>query len=202
MTNKFIINADFKKYTTCFLEENSKKNLISKNDEQFLYEKHIYDSLAIKLFFEKYNISNPEILDIGCGGGFPCVPITIEYPGIKITGVDSIRKKTDSVQIIKEKLCLNNLTVLCDRAENLKNQKFDIVVSRAVADLARISNYALPLVKKHGYFIAYKSKKTDEEIKNAEEILKKYNAKIAAIIEYTLPLPETYERKLIVIKKL
>ena len=113
------IKSDFKDYKQAFLEENAKHNLISKNDEKFLYEKHIYDSLSIKLFFEKYNITNAQVLDIGCGGGFPCLPVAIEFPDIKITGIDSIRKKINSVQEIKEKLNLNNLELICDRVENL-----------------------------------------------------------------------------------
>ncbi len=194
MTDKFEI------YKKVFLEENSKHNLISKNDEKFLYEKHIFDSLSIGLFFEKYNIKKAKILDIGCGGGFPCVPAAIEFPEINITGIDSIRKKINSVNAIKEQLNLDNLDLICDRVENIKGS-FDIVISRAVADLAKISEYALPLVKKGGYFVAYKSKKALEELENAKPVLKKYKSEVVDIIEYTLPLEEVYERNLICIKK-
>ena len=194
------INTDFTEYTTAFLEENAKHNLISKNDEKFLYEKHIYDSLAIKLFIEKYNIKKANILDIGCGGGFPCLPIAIEFPDLQITGIDSIHKKINSVQSITNKLNLKNLYLICDRVENLKNKKFDIIISRAVADMSKICEYALPLLKQNGYFIAYKSKKALEEITHAETILKKYNAKIIDIIEYTLPLDETYQRNLVCVQ--
>ena len=198
----FKINSDFSRYKELFFEENSKCNLISKKDEQFLYEKHIYDSLGIKLFFEKYGIKSAKILDIGCGGGFPCVPVAMEFPEITITGIDSIHKKINAVQNLKEGLGLENLDLICGRAENLKNQKYDIILSRAVADLGKIALYALPLLKKDGYFIAYKSKKAQEEIKSAEPIIKKLNAKIVDIIEYELPLEEVYERNLICIKKI
>ncbi len=198
MDRLFKINSDFEEYKRVFLEENSKHNLISKNDEKYLFEKHIYDSLAIKLFFEKYGIESAELLDIGCGGGFPSVPIAIEYKNIKVTGLDSIRKKINSVNTIKEKLNLTNLSTICDRAENIKN-KFDIVTSRAVAELGKISGYALPLLKKDGYFVAYKSKKALEELKSAEKTLKRFNAKVVDIIDYTLPLDEVYERNLIII---
>ena len=195
------INSDFKDYIDIFLEENSKHNLISHNDEKVLYEKHIYDSLGIKLFWGKYGMVCENLLDIGCGGGFPCIPIAIEYPNLKITGIDSIRKKINAVENIKNKLKLDNLNLICDRVENLTNIKFDIVTSRAVADLAKISQYALPLLKNGGYFIAYKSKKADEEIKNSKELLTKYNSEIIDIINYVLPTEEIYERKLICIKK-
>ncbi len=199
--DKFEITADFTEYKNAFLKENAKLNLISKNDEKVLFEKHIFDSLAIKLFFDKYKIQKAELLDIGCGGGFPCVPIAIEYPKIKVTGIDSIKKKINSINTIKEELELKNLTTICDRVENIKNKKFNIITSRAVADLAKITDYALPLLKKNGYFIAYKSKKALEELEGAEKIFKKYNAKVIDIINYTLPLEEVYERNLIIISK-
>lgn len=202
MQNKINFNSNYEKYKEFFLEENSKHNLISKNDEKFLYEKHFYDSLSIKLFFDKYKITKASILDIGCGGGFPCVPIALEYPNFKITGIDSINKKIHSVQTISDKLDLKNLELICDRVENINNRKFDIVVSRAVADMAKITKYALPLVKKGGYFIAYKSKKALEELESAKNILKELNAEVLEIIDYTLPLEEIYERNLVCIKKL
>ncbi len=197
--NKFEIKADFTNYIKVFLEENSKLNLISKNDEKVLYEKHIYDSLAIKLFFEKYGIQKGNILDIGCGGGFPCVPLAIEFPDMQITGIDSIRKKINAINTIKEELNLENLSTICGRAESIKGKKFDIITSRAVGELKKISEYALPLLKKDGYFTAYKSKKALSEIEDAQKVLKKYNAKVIDIINYTLPLEEVYERNLIII---
>ena len=104
MDNLIKINSNYEDYKIAFLEENAKHNLISKNDEKFLYEKHFYDSLGIKLFFEKYNHEFAEILDIGCGGGFPCIPIALEYSQFNITGIDSIRKKINSVENIYKKL--------------------------------------------------------------------------------------------------
>jgi len=202
MAQNFSIESDFNKYIEIFLEENSKLNLISKKDEQFLYEKHIYDSLALKLFVDKYKITSAKILDIGCGGGFPCVPIAIEFPNFNIVGIDSIRKKINSVQVIKEKLRLENLNLICDRVENINKNNFDIVVSRAVADMGKISEYALPLIKSGGYFIAYKSKKALEELEAAKNVLKKHNSELIDIISYMLPLEEVYERNLVCIKKL
>lgn len=196
-----------------FLAQNAILNLISKNDENFLWEKHIIDSLAIEKFFEKYfpmpleerRISTRSItegiklLDIGTGGGFPAVPIALTYPEIHVTALDSIRKKINAIENIKQALNIKNLTTVCDRAENL-TKKFDIITSRAVASLDKICEYALPLLNRSGYFIAYKSRKTPEEIADAAKILKRFNAKIIDIIEYQLPLPESYTRNLIVIQ--
>lgn len=189
----------FEEYKKVFLEENSKHNLISKNDEKFLWEKHYFDSISIGRFFKKYNIKNPSILDIGCGGGFPCIPVAIEFPEVNIVGIDSIRKKINSVETMRDKLNLKNLKLICDRVENLKEQEFDIIISRAVADLGKLTDYALPLLKKDGYFVAYKSKKALEEIEGSKTVLEKYNAKVIDILEYQLPMEEVYERNLVVI---
>ena len=190
---------DFEKYSQLFIEENHKVNLISKNDEQFLWEKHIFDSLALGIFFDKYELPQT-LLDIGTGGGFPSVPLAIKYPNIKITAIDSIGKKIRAVKNLKNGLNLENLTPVWDRVENI-NEKFDVVTSRAVASLDKICTYALPKTKNGGYFVAYKSKKAPDEIENAQDILKKFDAKIIDIIEYQLPLDETIKRNLIVIKK-
>lgn len=191
----------YEEYMKIFLEENSKVNLISKNDEKYLWEKHVFDSLAIKNFFEKFDTSKIKtILDIGTGGGFPSIPIAITYPHLKVTALDSIAKKIRAVQTIKDKLNIENLEPICTRVENL-DAKFDMITSRAVSSLKNICEYALPKLKKGGYFVAYKSKKTPQEIEEANSILKKYNSKIVDIIEYSLPLEENHERNLIVILK-
>lgn len=191
----------YEEYMKIFLEENSKVNLISKNDEKYLWEKHVFDSLAIKNFFKKFDTSKIKtILDIGTGGGFPSIPIAITYPHLKVTALDSIAKKIRAVQTIKDKLNIENLEPICTRVENL-DAKFDMITSRAVSSLKNICEYALPKLKKGGYFVAYKSRKTPQEIEEANPILKKYNSKIVDIIEYSLPLEENHERNLIVILK-
>ena len=191
----------YQEYMKIFLEENSKVNLISKNDEKYLWEKHVFESLAIENFFEKFDTSKIKtILDIGTGGGFPSIPIAITYPHLKVTALDSIAKKIRAVQTIKDKLNIENLEPICTRVENL-DAKFDMITSRAVSSLKNICEYALPKLKKGGYFVAYKSRKTPQEIEEANSILKKYNSKIVDIIEYSLPLEENHERNLIVILK-
>ena len=190
----------FKNYITVFLEQNSKLNLISKNDEKYLWEKHIFDSLSIDKFFEKYGRNYKTMLDIGTGGGFPAVPAAIAYPEIDVYALDSIKKKINAIENIKSELKIKNLYTICNRAENLK-EKFDIITSRAVAPLKVITGYAAPLLNDEGYFIAYKSRRSDEEIKEAEQVLKKLSVKIADVIEYNLPLEENFTRNLIILKK-
>lgn len=219
-TLKQALNLDISKekekkldiYFSSFLEKNSHTNLISKNDEKFLFEKHVFDSLAINLFFEKYKnkIKTKEtdkikILDIGTGGGFPSVPIAIVFDNLEVIALDSITKKIKLVEELKNELQLKTLIPICNRAENLSKEEgfkpFDLITTRAVASLDKILKIALPLLDKKGYFIAYKSKKYQEELEEAKKTLKKFNAKVIDIIEYTLPTEEIFERNLIVIKK-
>lgn len=193
----------FQKYMEIFLEQNAKLNLISKNDEKFLWEKHICDSVSIDCFFEKYNInpSGKTLLDFGTGGGFPSVPIAIKYPELKVTALDSIRKKINAIDEMKSILDIKNLITVCDRVENI-DLKFDIVTSRAVASMEKLIPYAIPRLKKDGYFIAFKSVKVKEEISEAEKILKRYDAKVTDIIEYDLPLVDNHTRNLVIIRKI
>ena len=189
---------NYERYMQTFLQENAKLNLISKNEEKFLWEKHILDSLAIAQIFADKRLDGLRLLDIGTGGGFPAVPIALRYPQLEVYALDSIRKKINAIENIKTELGIANLHTICERAERLTD-KFDIITSRAVAPLKVIAGYALPLLKKDGYFVAYKSKKAQVEIEEAKGILRKYHAKILAIKEYELPLEEIHTRNLIVV---
>ena len=150
--------------------------------------------------FDKYDNNFKTLLDIGTGGGFPSVPIAIVYPDLEVFALDSIRKKITAIENMKSELKISNLHPICDRVENL-NDKFDIITSRAVANLKIISGYAAPLLNKGGYFIAYKSKRAEDEIEDARAVLKKQKLELVNILEYQLPLEEVYIRNLIVLKK-
>lgn len=191
---------DFSEYMDAFLVENAKVNLISKNDEKFLWEKHIFDSLAIEKFFEKYGLRK-SLLDIGTGGGFPSVPIAIAYPEIEVYALDSIRKKLNAIDNIKSVLDLKNLHTICERAEKLTD-KYELVTSRAVASMKVLAQYVSSLLKSGGYFVAYKSLKAEDEIQEASPVLRKCGLIVEDIIEYKLPLEENYVRNLVVIKKI
>lgn len=191
---------DFSEYIDAFLVENAKVNLISKNDEKFLWEKHIFDSLAIEKFFNKYGLRK-SLLDIGTGGGFPSVPIAIAYPEIEVYALDSIRKKLNAIDNIKSVLDLKNLHTICERAEKLTD-KYELVTSRAVASMKILAQYVSALLKSGGYFVAYKSLKAEDEIQEALPVLRKCGLIVEDIIEYKLPLEENYVRNLVVIKKI
>lgn len=196
----------FEKYKKVFLENNSHTNLISKNDEKFLFEKHIFDSLAINKFFSKQkNKDLKNLLDIGTGGGFPSVPISVLYDNINVFAIDSIRKKISIIESIKNELELSNLFPICGRVENIdkKNypEKYDYITTRAVAPIDLILKYAVPNLKPGGQFIAYKSKNALNELKDAQKTIKRLGIKMTDIIEYTLPLEEIHERNLIIFTK-
>lgn len=196
----------FEHFEKIFLEYNKKVNLISKNDSLFLYEKHIFDSLSFNLFYRKYinKDSKLNLMDIGTGGGFPSIPISIKFNNIETFAIDSINKKINFIKYAAKELDIKNIHPLCLRAEETDikmMETFDITVSRAMASLNIILEYAIPFLKTGGFFIAYKSIKAEEEIEKSQNALKVLNAEIIDKIEYSLPITEENKRNLIIIKK-
>lgn len=194
---------NFEKFIELFVDYNSHTNLMSKNDLSLIFEKHIFDSLAFNLFYEKYcKNSALNLMDIGTGGGFPSIPISLYYENINVTAVDSIKKKIDFINKIKSEFSLNNLNPICTRIEDIEGKNaFDLVTTRALSSLNVALEYAVPYLKIGGYFVAYKSKNVDEEIDQSQNALKILGAKIIDKIEYKLPLENDFTRFLIVIKK-
>lgn len=187
-----------------FKSYNSHTNLVSRHDMEFFFEKHIYDSLAINLFFQKYGLEKFNMLDIGTGGGFPAVPVAIFYDFCPILAIDSVSKKIGFVEIAQKLLQLENLTPASKRAEDLRpedKESFDVVTSRAVAQLNTLLEYAIPYLKVGGYFVAYKAQTAEEEIQKSQNALKVLNAEVVDIIEYSLPNLENHTRRLVIIKK-
>lgn len=192
--------TDFEQYINVFLNQNSILNLISKNDEKFLWEKHIVDSISIKLFFEKYGYPKT-LLDIGAGGGFPSVPISLQFPQIEVWALDSIAKKVNAIENMKSVLGIENLHTICARVESVKDKEFEVVTSRAVASLDKLIKYAEPKIVKGGFFVAFKSKLLDEELLLAKSVLKRSSLKLIDTIEYELPTEEKHVRKLVIFQR-
>jgi 16S rRNA (guanine527-N7)-methyltransferase len=130
---------------------NAKINVISRKDIEALYEKHVLHSLAIAAAFEFP--AGSHIIDIGTGGGFPGVPLAIFFPEVRFHLVDSIGKKLKIIEAVKEALDLQNVTTQHIRAEEIKGQKFDFAVSRAVAPLKDLLHWARPILKKRDFTI-------------------------------------------------
>ena len=136
----------FKALDELYKEWNSKINVISRKDIDSLYEKHVLHSLSIAAVFDFP--AGLEIVDIGTGGGFPGVPLAIFFPEVNFHLVDSIGKKLKIIEAVKEAIGLTNITIQHTRAEEIKNRKFDFVVSRAVAPLKDLLQWSIPLLKK------------------------------------------------------
>lgn len=127
-------------------EWNEKINVISRKDIDSLYTRHILHSLTIAAIIEFK--AGTQIIDIGCGGGFPGIPLAIFFPEVSFHLVDSINKKLTVVKEISQAIGLKNITVEHTRAENIKDRQFDFVVSRAVTSLKNLWNWSKPLIKK------------------------------------------------------
>jgi 16S rRNA (guanine527-N7)-methyltransferase len=136
----------FEQLESLYKEWNEKINVISRKDVDSLYEKHVLHSLAIAASFDF--LPGNQILDLGTGGGFPGIPLAIFYPDVQFHLADSIGKKIKVVQAVAEALSLVNVTTQHTRAEDIKNRKFDAVVSRAVAPLKELWTWSKPLLKK------------------------------------------------------
>ena len=144
-----------------YKEWNSKINVISRKDIDSLYEKHVLHSLAIAAAFQFE--PGMEILDIGTGGGFPGIPLAIFFPEVKFHLADSIAKKLKVVNAVAESLALKNITTQHIRVEEIKNRKFDFVVSRAVAPLKDLWKWSKPLLKDKAQGTRHKNAESESD---------------------------------------
>jgi 16S rRNA (guanine527-N7)-methyltransferase len=135
----------FKALGALYEEWNTRINVVSRKDMEHLYTRHILHSLAIAKVCQFED--GAKVIDIGCGGGFPSVPLAILFPKVEFVGVDSIGKKIRVVEGVKEGAKIENLRALNCRAESV-GEKFDYVVSRAVTEMARFMPWAWPLLRK------------------------------------------------------
>ncbi len=129
-----------------YADWNSKINVVSRKDIEGLYLKHVLHSLAIAAIFEFR--PGMQVMDLGAGGGFPCVPLAILFPDTHFLAVDSVGKKLKVVENVAEGAGITNVSTLHSRAENISNQQFDVVVSRAVAPLKDLLQWTKHLLRK------------------------------------------------------
>lgn len=186
-------------YYNLLVTENKKYNLTAITEKEQVYLKHFYDSITLSKIIE---LNDQSFCDIGTGAGFPGLVLKIMFPNLKVTLIESNGKKCNFLNIVKEKLKLNNLTIIKDRAEiySINNREiFDIVTSRAVAPLKHLLEYSVPTVKVNGHYIAMKSN-IEQEIQNIDNYYYKLNISLEDKIVFNLP-KENSLRTILLYKK-
>lgn len=191
---------DFYEY---LVEKNKVMNLTGITEFEEVLVKHFLDSLACVKAVDMSKIKS--VMDIGTGAGFPGVPLKIAFPHLEACLLDSLKKRVNFLEETFRILNFENIKAIHGRAEEFAKNKeyreqYDLCVSRAVSNLATLSEYCLPYVKCGGYFISYKSGKIQEELEQAEKAIKILGGKIKDTVYFQLPGSEI-DRSLVVIEK-
>jgi 16S rRNA methyltransferase gidB len=189
-------NKMYDVYRDYLLEVNSHTNLTTITDPSDIRVKHFDDSLSIIDYINE----GSKVLDIGSGAGFPGIPLRIEK-NFDLTLIDSVNKKVKFMNEVIEKLELKNTRAIHTRAENFaKNERetYDLVISRAVANMSTLSELCIPFLKVGGLFIAMKGPKADEELEEAENALKVLGGEIIKLDRFDL---DGNERVNIIVRK-
>lgn len=192
----------FNLYYKLLVEWNEKMNLTAITEYGEVLMKHFLDSVSIIKANDFSKISS--VIDIGTGAGFPGIPIKIMFPDIKITLLDSLQKRIGFLNTVISELGLENVETIHGRAEDFARnivyrEKYDLCVSRAVANLSTLSELCLPFVCVNGFFISYKSDKSNEEIENAKNAFDLLGGKLSDIVNFNI---NDNGRSLVVISKI
>lgn len=192
----------YERYKELILEYNKHTNLTRITEDDEFNVKHFLDSLSL-LKTGKFN-GKEKIIDIGTGAGFPGVPLKLYNENLDITLLDSLRKRIDFLDSVIEDLDLQNIRAIHARAEEIARtdeyrEQFDIAVSRAVANLSTLTEYAMGFVKVGGYFISQKGPEYEEELKNAKRAIEIMGGVVEDVIR--TPLPNDIDHYIILIKK-
>lgn len=194
----------FVKYYEYLTEKNKVMNLTGITEFQEVLVKHFLDSLSCVKALDMEKIHS--IIDIGTGAGFPGIPLKIVFPKIKVCLLDSLKKRVIFLEEVITLLNLTDIKAIHGRAEEYaKNkeyrEKFSLCVSRAVSNLATLSEYCLPYVKCGGNFVSYKSGKVQEEVKESQKAVEILGGIIKDVKYFNLPGFDI-ERSLVVVNKI
>ncbi len=166
-------------FAQLLVETNKKYNLTSITDDDGIILKHFVDCASTI----KHIKPNTSLIDIGCGAGFPSVPIAILRHDVKVTAIDSTEKKINFIKQVADSLSIKNIYPIAARAEDFAataRESFDAATSRAVSRLNILSELCIPFVKPGGVFIAMKSSKGEDEFSEASVGINKLGAKQAS----------------------
>lgn len=191
----------FYEYMNLLLEWNEKINLTAITEQNEVILKHFIDSMTVLKDLK----DNQNIIDVGTGAGFPGIPIAIVKKNCKITLMDSLNKRIKFLDEVINKLELKNVNAIHSRAEDmgqntLYREKFDIAISRAVANLTVLSEYLLPFVKVGGMCICMKGPDIADEIKNSDFAINELGGKIVSVDDFELPNSDI-KRNIVIIEK-
>lgn len=193
--------AQLEDFTARMLDTNKVMNLTRITDPKEIAEKHLLDCASL---MQAADFSKKSVVDVGCGAGFPGMPLHILCPSCELTLLDSLGKRIRFLQGCIDAMNLSNIEAVHARAEEFAakhREQYDFAVSRAVAQLNVLAELSLPLVKQGGAFIAMKSKDTDEELERAKKAIRLLGGEIEKIIDYTIPHTEITHRLVVIRKK-